>query len=214
MLKRERSLVVPLASGEYMSSHTQFDELAIHARTHKPLARQALNHIAELAFFILKKRRQQNNFGPGRIAKNLIDDLLRRLSMDWLTGRGIVRLTNGGEQNAQVIKDFGSGRDYRARTRAGTALLNRNRGGETLDELHIRLLHLIEELPGVSREGLHVLALPLSVDSVESKRRLPRTAQTGDYDQFIARDAQREIFQIVLTRTANPYELFAHYTRI
>ncbi len=27
MLKRERSLVVALASGEYMSSHTQFDEL-------------------------------------------------------------------------------------------------------------------------------------------------------------------------------------------
>ena len=27
MLKRERSLVVPLASGEYMSSHTQLDGL-------------------------------------------------------------------------------------------------------------------------------------------------------------------------------------------
>ena len=93
---------------------------------------------------------------------------------------------------------------------AGTALLDGDGRREALDEIHLRLLHLIEELAGVGGEALDVFALALGVDRVERERRLAAAAQAGDDHQLVARDFQREILEVVLTRAADADEFLAH----
>src|SRR5205085_6502498 len=73
-----------------------------------------------------------------------------------------------------------------------------------------RLLHLVKELPGISGERFDVFSLPFRIDRVEGEGRLSRTAQPGDDHQFVARNFQREILQIMLTRAANFDEIFPH----
>ena len=61
------------------------------------------------------------------------------------------------------------------------------------NEIDIRLLHLIEELAGVSREALDVTALPFGIKRVEGERRFSGPAQAGDHDQFFPRNLDVEI---------------------
>ena len=87
-----------------------------------------------------------------------------------------MRLTHRGKEDPQIIVDLSRGRDGRSRVRASAALLDRNRGRQSFDEIDIGLFHLIEELPRVRGEALDVTALPLRIKSVESQRGFPRTA--------------------------------------
>src|SRR5204863_6476357 len=95
-----------------------------------------------------------------------------------------------------------------------TALFNRNSGGKALDVVHVRLLHLVEELPRIGGEGFHVFPLAFGEDGVEGQRRFARTAQTGEYHQLVAGNVQREVFEIMLTRAADPDEFLCHNGQI
>ena len=80
-----------------------------------------------------------------------------------------MRNTNPREEQAQVVVDFGDRADRRARIVGGAFLVDGNRRGEAFDIVHIRLLHLAEELAGVGRERLDVAALALGKDGVEGQ---------------------------------------------
>src|SRR3712207_8811357 len=51
---------------------------------------------------------------------------------------------------------------------------------EPRDGVHVRLLHHLQELPGVGREALDVAALALGVDRVEGERGLARAGQRSE----------------------------------
>ena len=70
----------------------------------------------------------------------------------------------------QVVGDFRNGAHGGARALAQSLLLDGDRRAQTLDAFDARLRQLIEELPGVSREGLDVATLALGVDGVEGER--------------------------------------------
>src|SRR5215510_8202116 len=106
----------------------------------------------------------------------MIKDLLRRLAAERTAGKGIVRLTHRGEENPQVIVDLSGGCDCRSWVRAGAALFDGDGRRQAFDEIDIRLFHLIEELPGVSRKALDVTALPFRIKRVESERGFPGAA--------------------------------------
>src|SRR5205809_149078 len=110
------------------------------------------------------------------VCQHLIHDLLRRLAGEQSAGERIVRLTNGGEKNSQVIVYLSRGRDGRPWIGAGATLLDRDGGRQSFDEIDIRLFHLIEELPRVRGEALDVTPLALRIKSVESQRGFPRAA--------------------------------------
>src|SRR6266478_1477324 len=151
----------------------QLHKLTIDARANESFALELFDHIPELARLILDERRQHHDFGVGFVREDLIDDLLRRLAAQRPTGQGIMRLTDSRKKDPQIIVNFSGGRDCRPRIGAGTALLDRNRGGQSLDKIDIWLFHLIEELPRISGETLYVSALPLGIKSVESQRGFP-----------------------------------------
>ena len=99
-----------------------------------------------------------------------------------------MRLADVRVKQAQVIVNFRGGGDDGARAAAGTALLDGDGRRQALDEIHVRLLHLVEELPGVGGKALDVFALALGVNGVERERRFAAAAQAGDDHQLVARD--------------------------
>ena len=114
-----------------------------------------------------------------------------------------------GEQ-PQVVVDLGD----RAHRRPGIGrrrlLLDRDGRRQAGDQIDIRLLHLLEKLPGIGRQRFDVAALALGVDRVEGERRLARSAQPGNDDKAIARQIDVNAAQVVHARAPNGDPVMSH----
>src|SRR5262245_19685207 len=94
------------------------------------------------------------------------------------------------------------------------ALLDGDGGREPFDRLDVRLLQLIEELPRVGAERLHVLALTLGEDGVKRQGALAGARDSGHDNQLIARDVDIVRLEIVLGGSANLDDLGLSQSRI
>ena len=101
-----------------------------------------------------------------------VDDLLGGLARHLAAALRAVRHGGGAVEDAEVVVDFRHCSDDGARVAARRVLLDGNRRGQSLDLLHVGLLHPVEELPRIGRERLYVAALAFGVEGVERKRRL------------------------------------------
>ena len=86
---------------------------------------------------------------------------------------------------------------------SATPLFDRDGRWQPFDRLEIGLAHLIEELSGVGRQGLHVLALALREDRVEGERALARTRHAGHHHQPVSRELEIDVLQVVLPGSAD-----------
>ena len=80
-----------------------------------------------------------------------------------------MRAADAGVEYAQVVVYFGDSRHRRARVVRTALLVYGDCGRETDYLIYIRLLHLAQELSGVTREALDVAALPLGENGIESQ---------------------------------------------
>ena len=76
-------------------------------------------------------------------------------------------------------------------------------GREALDEVHVGLVHLAEELARVGRQALDVAALALGVDRVEGEGGLARAGEAGEDHELVPRDLEVDVLQVVLAGAAN-----------
>src|SRR5262249_12016503 len=109
-----------------------------------------------------------------------------------------VRPSYARVEQSQVVVDLGDGADGRARVARRRLLVDRDRGREPLDRVDVRLLHHLQELPRVGTEALDVPALPLGVDRVEGKARLPGAREPGDADERVPREPDGDVLEVVL----------------
>src|SRR6185312_355518 len=72
-----------------------------------------------------------------------------------------------------------------------------------INGVNVRTLHLVEKLARVCGKRFYIAALAFGINSVKSERRFARTAKPRDYRQGIARDFNRNVFQIVLASAAH-----------
>ena len=75
----------------------------------------------------------------------------------------------------------------------------------------VRLLHHVEELPGVGRQALDVAPLALGIDGVEGEAGLARAGEPGDHHEPVARDVDVDRLQVVLARAADLDELLLRH---
>jgi hypothetical protein len=106
-----------------------------------------------------------------------------------------------GEEEPQVVVDLGDRPHGGAGIAAGCLLIDGDGRREALDEVHVGLVHLAQELAGVGGEGLHVAALPFGVDSVEGQGGFPRAGKPSEHNQLFPGDLQIDVFQVVLAGT-------------
>ena len=107
------------------------------------------------------------------------------------------------EQQAQEVVDLGL-RGHRAlRAAAAGALLDRHRGRDAEDRVHVGLRRRLHELARVGVERLEVAPLALGEDDVEGERGLARARDAGHHGELAARDLDVDALQVVLARVAH-----------
>ena len=121
-----------------------------------------------------------------------------------------VRHADVGEEQPEVVVDLGDGADRRTRIRAGRLLLDGDGRRQAVDQIDVRLFHLLEELPGVGGQRFDVAPLALGVDRVEGERRLAGARQAGDHHQLIAREVDVDILEVVDARAAHRNPVVRH----
>jgi len=76
-------------------------------------------------------------------------------------------------ENAKIVINFGNGRNGWTRIVWTAFLINRNSWRKTGYFIHVRLLHLAQELPGIGWERFHIAPLPLGKDVSKARDDLP-----------------------------------------
>ncbi len=127
----------------------QLRHLAVDERAGVAVGAQQLDHIHELALAALDHGRENLESRAFRVAEQRVDDLLRGLGGDGLAAFRAVRDAGAGEEQSQVIVDFGDGADGRTRVAVGGLLVDGDGRAQALDEVNVGLVHLTQELAGV-----------------------------------------------------------------
>jgi hypothetical protein len=77
-------------------------------------------------------------------------------------------------------------------------LLDRHGRRETGDEINVRTLHLLDELPRIGRHAVEEAPLPLGEENVEGQGRFPRSAEPGEDDELFPRNRKGKVLEVVL----------------
>ncbi len=136
-------------------------------------------------------------------AQQRLEHRLRRVFLHRQSGGLVEQARRAGEQQLEVVVELRHRAHRRARGAHRVGLVDRNRRWHAFDAVHRRAVHAVEELAGVSREGLHVPALPLGVERVEHQRGLARAAGAGHHGELTGADVQVEVLEVVLAGAAD-----------
>ena len=183
---------------------------AVDADAGEALPADVLEYLAVLALAAAHDGAEDEDAGGIRQLQHLIDDLLRGLLDDGAAALGAVGLADARPEEPHVVVDFGDRGDGGSRIPGRGLLVDGDCGREPLDEVHVGLVHLAEELAGVGGEGLDVSTLSLGIDGVEGQRGFARAGEAGDDDEPIPRDLDGDVLQVVLPRAADDELIGGH----
>ena len=147
----------------------QFVHIAVNAHPHVPAFLRPLEKLRVGALAPAHHRRQQLDPGPFRQRHDLVHHLVHGLLHDLPTALRAVRDADPRVEQTEIVVDL----RHRAHRRSGVVvrglLVNGYGRGQPLNALHIRLLHLAQELTRIGRQRLHIAPLSFRVDRVKSK---------------------------------------------
>ena len=189
-------------------------ELAVDLDAGEALLLQLGEFLAVLALAAAHDGGQQIEAGAVGQSEDTVDHLGDGLALDGKAGRWRIGHADAREKQAHVIVNFGDGAHGGARIAARRLLLDGDGGREAVDLVDVRLLHHLEELPGIGRKRLDIAALAFGIDRVEGERRFAGAREPGEHDQLVARKLQRDILQVVLTRTLNGQDFLLLWHRL
>src|SRR5690606_37284651 len=90
------------------------------------------------------------------------------------------------------------GADGAARIAHRIDLVDGYGGQDALDALDLRLVHSVEELPGVRGKRFDIAPLAFRIERVEGKRTFAGAGYPGDHQQFAGIDVYVEVLEVVL----------------
>ena len=152
----------------------------------------------------------QHNPRARRILQKCFHDLLCTLPRHGLTALGTMLLAHIRKQQAQIVVNLGRRGHGGARIRPGCALLNGNSRRQPINPVHIRLVHLVQKLPGIRRQTFNIAPLPLGKKRIKGKRGLPGSAESGYNGQLSPGNIDRHVSEIVLPCALNGDVATAH----
>ena len=176
----------------------EHDLPSVDLRAREAFADQLLEDVLVLALAVAHERRVDREPRALIEPQHLVDDRVDRLAGDRLAADRTVRPAHPRVEQPEIVVDLGHRADGRTRVARRRLLVDRDRRAEAVDVVDVRLLHHLEELPGVRGERLDVAALSLRIDRVEGKARLPGAREPGDADEAIPRQPDGDVLQVVL----------------
>ena len=148
-----------------------------------------------------RHRRQREGHlqaAAGNRGKHVVGRTLRGVPAHGRAAGPAVAPADAGPEQAEVVVDFGGRADGGAAADGRVPLLDGDRRRDTLEVIHQRLGHPLEELLGVRRERLDVPPLPLGVQGVERQRALSRAGWAGNDDERPVRQLDGDALQVIL----------------
>ena len=130
---------------------------------------------AEKTFFFQARRvggldgREDDGRATCTFFDNLFDDLLGRRGAEGATCFWVVRGTICGEENTEVIVDFGGGGESGSGGAAGVVLLDGESRGKAFDGIDGGSGETFEVKAGVGGEAFEIAPLPFGIDGIESE---------------------------------------------
>ena len=148
---------------------------------------------------------------PGTLGIPLhrVHHLVHGLLADLPAALGAVGHTGPGPEQAQVVVDLRHRAHGGAGVAAGGLLVDGDGRGQALNGVHIRLLHLAQELPCVGGKALHIAPLAFRIDGVKGQRALTGARKPREHHQAVPGNGEVDIFQVVHPRAADG-QLFVH----
>ena len=113
-----------------------------------------------------------------RQSHNVVHHLVHRLLLNLPSALRAMGNTDSRIEKSHVIINLCHRSHRRTRVTVRGLLIDGNGGGQPLDTLHIRLLHLTQELAGIGRQRLHITPLPFRVNRVKRQGRFAGTTET------------------------------------
>ena len=127
----------------------------------------------------------------------MIDHLRYGLAAQGQIVLGAIRRAYAGEQQAQIIVDFGNGANGRTRVVAGGFLFDRNGGREAFNQIDIGFVHHLQKLARIGGKAFHITALAFGIQGVERQRRFAAARQAGHHHELMAGNVEIDVFQVV-----------------
>ena len=175
----------------------QLIEIAVYTGPDVAGALGGLKDLGVLALLAPDDGGQDLDAGALGQGEDLVDDLVDGLLADLFSALGAVGRARPGPEQAEIVIDLRDGAHGGAGVFAGGLLVDGDGGGEALDIVHVRLVHLAQEHPGVGGKALHVPPLALGVNGVESQGGLAGAGEARHHHQLVPGDGDVDIFQIV-----------------
>ena len=114
-------------------------------------------------------RGKELDLGLLRKFHDLIHHLVYRLLLNLFPALRTVRNSDPCVEQPEIVIDLRHRPYRRTGIPVGGLLVNRDGRRKSLYALHVRLLHLSQELSGIGGQGLHVPSLPLRIDRIEGQ---------------------------------------------
>ena len=144
-------------------------EFAVNAHAHIPALARVLQHLVVLAFLGADHRGEHLQARAFRIRAYRVHHLIHALPADFTPALRAVRNAGTRPEQTIVVMDL----RHRAHRGPGVAarglLVNGNGRAQALNGVHVRLVHLSQELPGIAGQAFHVPALALGVYGVKGQ---------------------------------------------
>ncbi len=148
--------------------------------------------------------------GPRRPGRHRGQHIRRLLGAHFLSALPADQGAGAGVQQPQVIDDFRQGADGSPRAARQSPSGHRDRRRHIADEIGIRLVQALEELPRVGGEALQIAALGLGVQGIKRQAALAGAADPRDDRQPAQRHIDIHAFQIVDAHAAQRDDVGFH----
>ena len=137
---------------------------------------------------------QDHDFFAAIGAADPIEDLTARQRVNLPAALDAVLFADLGVEQAQVMINLCNRRDRRFFAALAEPLFDGDGRRDAGDVVDVGPRHHFEKLARVSRQTVDVAALSFGVDDIESKRRLSRTAESGEDYEAVTRYVQADVF--------------------
>ena len=157
--------------------------------------------LGEFALTAHHHRRHDQRFQVVAQGHDLVGNLIGCLGLDFPPAFRAMGNAHTGEEESQVVVDFGYRSDRGTGILARCLLVDGNRRGQSVDLVDIGLAHLAEEHTRVAGEAFDISALAFGIDGIECKRGLSRTGKTRDDHQLVTGNGDIYVLQVMLACT-------------
>ena len=180
-------------SGQYVLDQPHF---AVRVDPHQTLREQQCQFFDD-TLPLTEHQRSPDRHPFSVVAEDVGRHVVHAETAHLLSRDGRKGVSRAGEQQFEVIVNFGR----RPHGRTGIArvdlLLDGDGRCDARDDVHVGLVDLPEELAGVGREALDVAALSFGENRVEGQRRFARTREARYDDEFVMRNFNLDVAEIV-----------------